>query len=242
MIQKIIYGSLVLAIMVGIITCSKNVNYESVSEVDQLASSSSVMTNKEDYLNEDFNLLVKQYEDPNRENWQNPELILGKLQPLKDMTVADIGVGTGFFTFRIVREAEKVIAIDIENRFLEYIEERKYELKDSEVTKKIETRLCLKDDPHLLEKEVDIALMVNTYHFIEDRVGYMLKVRDGLIDKGRITIVDYKSGVIPIGPPESMKVPLETTLTELEKAGFVISEVDTSSLEFQYIVSGFTNK
>lgn len=228
--------------LTGVITCTKNVNYENVSGVKDFSNEGISASNKEDYLNEDFNLLVKQYEDPNRENWQNPELILSKLEPLKNKTVADIGVGTGFFTFRIVQEAEKVIAIDIENRFLEYIEERKYELKDSEVTKKIETRLCLKNDPHLLEKEVDIALMVNTYHFIENRIEYLLKVRDGLKDQGRITIVDYKTGIIPIGPPESMRIPLNITLNELEKSGFEITEVDTSSLEFQYIVSAFTNK
>ena len=46
-------------------------------------------------------------------------------RPLDGKTVADIGAGTGYFAFPLAKKAAKVIAIDIDQRFLDYIEQRK---------------------------------------------------------------------------------------------------------------------
>jgi len=191
---------------------------------------------KEEYLKEDFGVLLKKYEDPSRELWQNPDLVVEKLGNLNGETVADIGVGTGYFTFKIASSAEKVIAIDVENKFLEYIEERKFELGSAAIGRKIETRLCKPEDPLLEDEEVDVALIVDTYHFIDNRIEYMKKVYRGLRPGGRIMLVDYKEGDMPVGPPENVKIKLSTTLKELERAGFTIAEIDTISLQFQYII------
>ena len=197
----------------------------------------------EEYLSEDFGILLKKYEDPSRELWQNPDLVVEKLGNLNGKIVADIGVGTGYFTFKIANSAEKVIAIDVENKFLEYIEERKFELGSAALGRKIETRLCEQNDPLLGPEEVNMALIVDTYHFIiSDRVAYMKKVYDGLQDNGTIVLVDYKKGNMPVGPPENIKVDLKTTLSEIIAAGFMIREVDTTSLQFQYIIDAIKKR
>jgi SAM-dependent methyltransferase len=190
----------------------------------------------QEYLSEDIGILLKRYEDPTRELWQNPDLVVEKMGSLEGKVVADIGVGTGYFTFKVANEAEKVIAIDIENKFLEYIEDRKFELGQASVVSKIETRLCKSDDPLLRPEEADLAMIIDTYHFIEERESYMDKVHRGLSLEGRVLLVDYKDGDMPVGPPEDMKVPLSTALSELRGAGFNIMEVDTISLQFQYII------
>lgn len=191
---------------------------------------------KEDYLNKDIGLLLKTYEDPTRELWQNPDLVVEKLGNLNGRVVADIGVGTGYFTFKMANSAEKVIAIDVENKFLEYIEERKFELRGAPTVRKIETRLCEPNDPLLHPEEADLALIVDTYHFLENRVDYMKIVHRGLKEHGFVMLVDYKGGQMPVGPPEQIKVNLETVLKELKDAGFSVQEVDTTSLQFQYII------
>jgi ubiquinone/menaquinone biosynthesis C-methylase UbiE len=163
-------------------------------------------------------------------------LVVDKLGNISGKVVADIGAGTGYFTFRLAPMASKVIAIDVENRFLEYIEDRKFELGESGFTNKIETRLCLPDDPLLANNEVNVVLIVNTYHFIKDRIAYLRKVHVGMKDGGELVLVDFKHGKMSVGPMESVKVPLALAEKELIAAGFKIEEKDTTGLQFQYII------
>lgn len=187
---------------------------------------------------EDVASILREYDSPTRDYWQNPELVIEKLGSLQGKVIADVGVGTGYFTFRMAPEAAKIIALDVENKFLEYIEDRKFELGDNRITSKIETRLCQPDDPLLNMEEVDIALIVNTYHFIADRPSYLMKVHNGIRPNGEIVLVDFKAGSMSIGPAESVKVPVQEAVNELRTAGFTIAEVDTAGLQFQYIIKG----
>lgn len=182
-----------------------------------------------------FEALVEQYEDPGRVDWQNPDLVIYQLGNLNDKVVADIGAGTGYFTFRLINQAGKVLAIDIEQQFLEFIEERKSGLKE-EIARKVETRLVPPDDPRLKEREVDVALLVNTYLNIDERTDYLTKLRKGLKEDGKIVIVDFKTGDIPTGPPDELKVDTAEAESELRQAGFEQIEVDTVSLKYQYII------
>lgn len=214
--------------------CKQKSDEINITAIAESPASSELV--RDEYFNQDIGLRLKKYEDPSREYWQNPELVIDKLGDFSGKTVADIGVGTGYFTFRIAPEAGKVIAVDIENKFLEYIEDRKFELGNSELAQKIETRLCEPDDPHLREEEIDIALIVNTYHFMSKRVAYLQKIHAGLKKDGILMLVDYRAGEMPVGPPESLKISMQIALEETLKAGFKIIEVDTSSLQFQYLI------
>lgn len=184
-----------------------------------------------------FQSLVETYEDPERSEWQNPSLIIDKLGDVKGKVIADIGAGTGYFTFRLAEQGAHVIAIDIEERFLNYIEDRKPELQHIIPDDRIETRLSQENDPLLVKDEANVAMLVNTYHFLSDRVNYLRKIKQGLKSNGRIVIVDYKLGQMPVGPPENMKVTSQQVVKELKEAGFKSIELDKSSLEFQYIIS-----
>jgi len=91
---------------------------------------------------------IKQNENKDRDVWQKPNTIIDLLGDLSEKTVADIGAGTGYFTFRLALKAEKVIAIDIEERFLEIINTFKRNLP-AELQDRIETRLATPSDPLL---------------------------------------------------------------------------------------------
>ncbi|MTI25004.1 class I SAM-dependent methyltransferase [Fulvivirga kasyanovii] len=184
-----------------------------------------------------FQNLVETYEDPERSEWQNPSLIIDKLGDVKDKVIADIGAGTGYFTFRLAGQGAHVIAIDIDERFLNYIEDRKPELQHIIPDENIETRLSLENDPLLLKEEVHMAILVNTYHFLSDRIEYLKKIKHGMKKNAKIVIVDYKLGQMPVGPPESMKITSQQVIEELKEAGFKTIETDKTSLEFQYIIS-----
>jgi SAM-dependent methyltransferase len=184
---------------------------------------------------QNFDSLVRIYEDPERENWQSPDLILEKMGNLKGKIVADIGVGTGYFAFRLINHGASVIGIDIDKRFLDYIEDRKAELSP-QIASKLVTRLSLPESPSLNSNEVNWVLIVNTYHFLDNRVAYLKKLITALKPSGKIIIVDFRKGYSPVGPAETEKVPTEVITTEVTDAGFKISEIDEQSLQYQYIL------
>ncbi len=181
----------------------------------------------------DFETLVNHFEDPERNEWQKPQLVMDKMGDLSAKTVADIGAGSGYFSFRLARKAEKVIAIDIDQRFLNYIKEKKASLPEG---LPLETRLAEEDDPHLAPNEADIVLLVNTYHHINNRPQYFAAVRKDLKPGGFLMVVDFKKQDSPMGPPLRMKLAVETVIDELKKAGFTDISVDQESLKYQYIV------
>ena len=157
------------------------------------------------------------------------------------MVVADIGVGSGYFAFRIAEKADKVIAIDIDQRFIDYIEEMKEEQAYERIKDKVSTRLSLEDDPLLAPEEVNIVLMVNTYHFLSNRADYLRRLRSGVKRNGKVILVDFKKGSMPVGPPEDLKVPREEVMKDLSNAGFERVEIDTKSLQYQYIITAYND-
>lgn len=185
---------------------------------------------------EPFDLQVRKYEDPKRQTWQDPKFVIEALGDLKGLTIADIGAGTGYFTFQMAVPAKKVIAIDIEQRFLNYIEDRKSEMYDRSLAKKIETRLTTPDKPSLMVQEVDVVLMVNTIGFINNRLEYLKILKKGMGSAGRLVVVDYKLGEMPVGPAENDKVSSKELVNELKEAGFIVDNIDNISLEYQYLI------
>jgi SAM-dependent methyltransferase len=186
-------------------------------------------------LENDLGIELNINPDPNRGTWQNPALIIRKMGPLTDKIVADIGSGTGYFTMPIARLAKRVIAIDIEQRYLDYIEDYKLELPVEEADR-IETRLTVAYEPNLHADEVDVVLMVNVFYYLTNRPEYMKIVRDAIRKEGILVLVDFKPGESPVGPADN-KVPTAEVVSILENAGFEKIAVDSSSLTYQYIVT-----
>lgn len=182
-----------------------------------------------------FDILLDEFESSERGTWQNPELVLGKLGDLDGKTVADIGSGTGYFTFPLARSAKKVIAIDIDAQLLDYIEESKMDLSPG-LSEVIETRLTQSDDPNIAENEADAILMVNVFYYLNDHPSYMKKVKSGLKNDGILVLVDFKVGEMPVGPAEN-KIAAKKVVEDIEKAGFKVMDVDLTSLQYQYIIT-----
>lgn len=169
-----------------------------------------------------------------RENWQKPHIVISRLGDLSDKVVADIGAGTGYFSMRLARKAQKVIAVDINQGSLDYINRRLSRTRASEMLN-IETRLTEPDEPSLSVGEADLVLLVNTYSFIENRVDYFAKVREGLSPAGRLVVVDFKAEPMPVGPPVEEKLSLSLVKMELDSAGFDVVTIDSASLDYQFI-------
>lgn len=173
-----------------------------------------------------------------RENWQKPQMVISLLGDLSVLTVADIGAGTGYFTMRLARKAKKVIAIDIDEELLKYIDRQVRKNRDT-LELNIETRFTNADDPSLHPDEVDLVLIVNTYPYINDRVHYFQKVWSGISEGGRLVVIDFKKKKLPVGPPTDQKVSASLVVNQLDSAGFSPIQINSSSLEYQFIVTAF---
>lgn len=229
------YKFLVGFLSLLIVSCSTKESHDSQSE-ELSVEAEEAKGAEESFDLHDFKKLVESYEDPARGEWQNPNFVLKSLGDIKNKTIADIGAGTGYFTFRLAAKGANVIAIDIDEHFLDYIENRKGELK-SQLSDLIELRLSLENDPLLKREEADIALLVNTYHFIEDRGSYLEKVKSGLKVNGKIVIVDYKLDETISGPDDEFKVEADKVIEELVNAGFQNISVNSKDLKYQYLIS-----
>jgi len=180
---------------------------------------------------------VKPNINKDRDIWQKPSIVLDLLGDLSDKTVADIGAGTGYFTFRIALKAQKVIAIDIDTLSLELINTFKRNLP-KELQGKIETRLAKTDDPLLEKEEADIIVIINTISEIGERKKYLKTLLPGLKKGGKLVIVDYKLKKLPIqeAPPQEQRVPLNVLENDLAQIGYDPVISDDTSLDYQYIV------
>ncbi|MFZ4475504.1 MAG: class I SAM-dependent methyltransferase [Saprospiraceae bacterium] len=192
----------------------------------------------EPYLQQDegsFEHLVSDFESKDRVIWQKPDMVISLLGDLKRKTVADIGAGTGYFSFRLVSKAQKVIAIDIDERFINFMDSIRVRLP-TPYQDQFETRLARIDDPMLQPEEADAVVMVNTYCFIEQRNSYLKTLWNGIAPKGKLLVIDFKKTPLPIGPSDNIKVSVRQVEAELIKAGFSIKQVDNESLDYQYII------
>ncbi len=223
MYHRIIY-LLIVAVILG---CSDS-GSQSPKEVDLVTdkSDSAVVGN------------TGQREDGDRRlAWQKPDLVIGKLGDLNDKVVADIGAGTGYFTFRPVNRAKKVIAVDIDTNSIRWIESFRQSM-DSTLQTKVETRLVLPDDPRLSPNEVDVVIIINTIGYIKDRLTYLRNLKKSIVPGGLLMVVDFKIKRIQgnIAPPPERRVSILDLENDLESAGYFLLETDDTSLDYQYIV------
>jgi SAM-dependent methyltransferase len=178
---------------------------------------------------------AEEWNDPARDEWQKPEAIIEAMDIEQGMTVADVGAGTGYFLpflSEAVGEEGRVVAADIEEAMLEYIEN----LAAEKGLENIETVKSEKTDSNLEEASVDRILIVNTWHHIPDRGEYARHLRERLTEGGEVWIVDFQRDS-PDGPPKKHRLEPSEIVDELEQGGLE-AEVHPLELDRQYIVVG----
>lgn len=172
-----------------------------------------------------------------RFTWQKPELVIQKLGNISDKTIADLGAGIGYFSFKLLPKAEKIIAIDIDKEAVQILNGFKNSL-DQSLKDKLDVRLATTTSPGLNEKEVDIIFIVNTITYIDNRAAYLQNLKKYLKEDGVIFIVDYKSKRIPEfteAPSMGSRLYMNVLEDELESAGYKAISTDDTTLDYQYI-------
>ena len=148
----------------------------------------------------------------------DPASVVAKLGLWPEAVVADIGCGPGVFALRFARAVPRgiVFAVDVEPKQLDALREQLLAGGFDNVV----PVLASYSTPHLPSASVDLIFIADTYHHIDDRVAYMRRLQRALRSGGRLAVLEYKPGPLPLGPPPEKKLQAGEMQRELVEAGW----------------------
>ena len=140
-------------------------------------------------------------ERPEREEEERTDLLLDALRLRAGEVVADIGAGSGYFTWRmarLVRDGGTVYAVDIQPEMLDLLMES---MRRRRVEKIVKPILGTITDPKLPAESCDTMLMVDVYHEFDHPFEMIQNMITALKPNGRIIFVEFRK--------EDPKVPIK---------------------------------
>ena len=162
-------------------------------------------------------------ESPDRDLWQQPDLIMDAIGIADGSQVADLGAGGGWFAIRLARRVGPnglVYAQDIQPQMLEAISRR----VQRENLGNVQTVLGTASDPKL-PPMLDAVLIVGAYHEMDDPgrpevlQTLLQNVAQSLKPQGRVGIVDFLPGAGGPGPPPDERTDPDQVATTVSAAG-----------------------
>jgi len=171
---------------------------------------------------------------PEREAEEAPDAALEAIGITRGATVADVGAGAGYFTWRLaerVGPSGKVYANDIQPAMLELLRKN----IEARHLANVEPVLGVEDDPRLPAGRVDLVLLVDVYHEFSEPEKMLRKIRESLKPDGRLVLLEYRKEDpnIPIRPEHKMSV--AEVRAEVEPEGFRF-EKNLNALPRQHIL------
>ena len=125
-----------------------------------------------------------------RESEENPSRLIELLQLKPTDVVADIGAGTGYFSFRMapLLTSGAVFAVDSQPEMIEILDILKQEKHIDNVTPVLGDAT----NPNLSESSIDLALMVDAYHEFDYPQEMIQNIVKALKPNGRVVLAEYK--------------------------------------------------
>ncbi|CAH0998729.1 2-methoxy-6-polyprenyl-1,4-benzoquinol methylase, mitochondrial [Neolewinella maritima] len=137
-------------------------------------------------------------ERPEREREENVSQAIENMDIQPDERIADIGAGSGYYTFRMARKVPqgKVFAVDIQPEMLDILNER-IEREDIENVAPIQGS---ETSPNLEANSVDLVTMVDVYHELSHPREMMQDIVTALRPGGRFVLLEYRmeDSTVPI--------------------------------------------
>jgi SAM-dependent methyltransferase len=161
---------------------------------------------------------------PERDKEERPERLIQALHIRSGAAVADVGSGTGYFTWRLAEQVGpkgKVYAVDVQQSMLDLTKATvaKHNLSN------VEYVLATDENPRLPDRSVDLVFIAYAYHEFGDPDAMMAGVRRALKPGGRVVILEYakESKIAPASPLHKMS--FEEIRREIESMGFVVDQL-----------------
>ncbi|WP_040006354.1 class I SAM-dependent methyltransferase [Fibrisoma limi] len=163
-------------------------------------------------------------ERPEREQEERTDLLLDALDLKPTDVVADIGAGTGYFTFLMAPEVPrgKVLAVDIQPEMIEYLNAGKRKRNASNV----EAVLGTESNPKLPANSVDLAILIDAYHEFSYPREMMDNIVKALKPGGRVVLVEYRAEDPSVPIKELHKLSVAQATKEMKAAGLKLIKND----------------
>jgi precorrin-6B methylase 2 len=163
-------------------------------------------------------------ERPEREQEERTDLLLKALDLKPTDVVADIGAGTGYFTFVMAPEVPqgKVLAVDIQPEMIEYLNEGKEKQKVTNVQPVLGTEF----DPKLPANSVDLAIMIDAYHEFSYPREMISHIVSALKPGGRVVLVEYRAEDPSVPIKELHKLSVAQATREMNAVGLKLLKND----------------
>lgn len=169
-----------------------------------------------------------------REMEENPRKAVGLLELKPGMVVADVGAGSGYYSYllsRAVGPGGKVYATDIQPGMLRLLERK---LASRKITN-VETILATESDPKLPEACCDLILMVDVYHEFSQPQVMLRKLKPALKPGGRLVLLEFRKEDPNVPIREEHKMSVAEARLELEHEGYRFEGV-LNGLPWQHIL------
>jgi ubiquinone/menaquinone biosynthesis C-methylase UbiE len=154
----------------------------------------------------------------NRNDEENTSLAISKLPINSKSVIADIGAGSGYYTFRIAQKLTegKVYAVEIQDEFINLLKKKKLqkEIKNVEVVKGTE------QNPNLPANSIDLAIMIDVYHELAYPQEMLSALANALKPNGKVLLLEYRAEDPTVAIKELHKMSVKQVNKEMEANGF----------------------
>ncbi len=145
-------------------------------------------------------------ERPEREVEERTDLLLAALDLKPGAVVADIGAGSGYFSWRMARQIGpngSVYAVEIQQEMLDLLMAN---MRKRQVGDVVRPLLGTIQDPKLPPASVDLILLVDVYHELDYPYEMTQAMIRALKPGGRLVLVEYRGEdpAVPIKPLHKM--------------------------------------
>lgn len=146
-----------------------------------------------------------------REQEENTKKAIARLPITASSVVADIGAGTGYYTFPIAAKVPqgKVYAVEIQQSAINYLQQRSKQLNLNNV-------IVVKGgekSPNLPDNAIDLAIMVDVYHELSYPHEMLQALKRSLKSGGKLLLLEYRGE----DPTVEIKPLHKTTIAQLNK-------------------------
>ena len=185
-------------------------------------------------LHSDPKAYIGALEDPKRDAYQKPHEVVHALGIKPGEVIADIGAGSGYFTFHLARhvgDKGKVYAVDVSPEMVLHVNRR---IREQKVTNVV-SLLADPDDPLLSDRSVNRFFFSESWHHIENQAKYLSLMKRMLKPGGEVVMIDFHKKELPVGPPMQMRIAREDLIKQMESSGYRLTK-EHSFLPYQYFL------
>jgi ubiquinone/menaquinone biosynthesis C-methylase UbiE len=176
-------------------------------------------------------------EDPDRQKLFPVDRILSLAGIKPKMTIADIGVGTGYFAIPIAKLVAPLplYGVDVSSEMLAYLRNK---LAQPAMPKNIELSNGEATATNLPDACCDAIILSAVWHEIDDTNAALNEFRSILKPMGRLVLIDWNpEGTRPPGPPLEHRIPLATAKQTAESAQWKVTRAEPLNESIYLVVA-----